>query len=192
MTAPDRESRGTSNAIPRPETDWPEELASIGAIRFGRTYYHYEEAVHFFRDLVGLPLYEQFEGSYGENGSIFGLPSSAVTFEVVQATEPTPIPAYDALCLYFPDQKAQQAAMSRLKAAGLKPSESHRTGSQPAASPTVIPTADRSYLRHSSTARTNLRAAHPGRILSRQPSHSAWREPAAAADRSQSRTLETR
>ena len=105
--------------------EWPKELASIGAIRFGRTYYHYQDAVHFFRDLVGLPLYEQFEGSYGENGSIFALPSSAFTFEVVQGTEPTPGSPDDALCLYFPDQEAQQAAMSRLKAAGVQPAESH-------------------------------------------------------------------
>ena len=125
MTTPDHEGRGSSNAIPRPKTHWPKELASLGAIRFGRAYYHYNEAVHFFRDLVGLPLYEQFEGSYGESGSIFGLPTSAFTFEVVQGAEPTPVSAYDALCLYFPDQKAQQAAMSRLKAAGVEPSESH-------------------------------------------------------------------
>jgi catechol 2,3-dioxygenase-like lactoylglutathione lyase family enzyme len=125
MTSPDDESRGTRNAPARPKTDWPSELASIGAIRFGRTYYHYSETVRFFRDLVGLPLYEQFEGSYGENGSIFALPTSAFTFEVVQGTEPTPVPAYDALCLYFPDQEAQRAAMSRLEAAGVLPSESH-------------------------------------------------------------------
>jgi catechol 2,3-dioxygenase-like lactoylglutathione lyase family enzyme len=111
--------------MPGAKTDWPKELASVGAIRFGRTYYHYDEAVHFFRDLVGLPLYEQFEGSYGENGSVFGLPSSALTFEIVQGSEPITVSAYDALCLYFPDQEAQQAAMSRLKAAGVEPSHSH-------------------------------------------------------------------
>lgn len=109
----------------RPKTHWPKELASIGAIRFARTYYHYDEAVHFFRDLVGLPLYEQFEGSFGETGSIFGLPTSTITFEVVQGSEQTPASAHEALCLYFPDQTAQQAAMSRLKAAGVEPSESH-------------------------------------------------------------------
>jgi catechol 2,3-dioxygenase-like lactoylglutathione lyase family enzyme len=125
MTIPHHERRGTGNAITRPQTHWPKELESLGAIRFGRTYYHYDETVHFFRDLVGLPLYEQFQGSYGENGSIFGLPTSALTFEVVQGTEPSPVSAYDALCLYFPDQKAQQAAMARLRAAGVKPSESH-------------------------------------------------------------------
>jgi hypothetical protein len=104
---------------------WPPELASIGAIRFARSYYHYEEAVRFFRDLVGLPLYEQFEGSYGENGSIFGLPTPEFTFEVVEGTEPTPVARHEALCLYFPNEEAKQAAISRLKAAGIEPSESH-------------------------------------------------------------------
>lgn len=125
MTTSEDETGPGSDAIRRRGAGWPKELASIGAIRFGRTYYHYNEAVHFFRDLVGLPLYEQFEGSYGENGSIFGLPGSSFTFEVVQGTEPTPASRYDALCLYFPDQEAQQAAMSRLKAANIEPSESH-------------------------------------------------------------------
>jgi catechol 2,3-dioxygenase-like lactoylglutathione lyase family enzyme len=104
---------------------WPSELASIGAIRFGRTYYRYEEAVRFFRDLVGLPLYEQFEGSYGENGSIFGLPTPELTLEVVQGTEPVPVSDYEALCLYFPDEAAKQAAISRLTTAGIEPVESH-------------------------------------------------------------------
>jgi YycE-like C-terminal domain len=111
--------------MPGAKRDWPKELAPIGAIRFGRSYYHYNEAVHFFRDLIGLPLYEQFEGSYGENGSIFGLPNSAFTFEVVQGDELIPVAAYDALCLYFPDGGAQRAAMSRLKAAGVEPSDSN-------------------------------------------------------------------
>jgi catechol 2,3-dioxygenase-like lactoylglutathione lyase family enzyme len=110
---------------PRQTTDWPEELAPIGAIRFARTYYRYEEAVRFYRDLVGLPLYEQFEGSYGENGSIFGLPGSTLTFEVVQGTEPVIGSHNDALCLYFPDRETQRAAMARLEAAGVQPSESH-------------------------------------------------------------------
>lgn len=110
---------------PPPGTEWPKELASIGAVRFARTYYHYKEAVRFFRDLVGLPLYEQFEGSYGENGSIFGLPTPEFTFEVVEGTGPTPVSHYEAICLYFPDEEAKLAAMSRLKEAGVEPSESH-------------------------------------------------------------------
>lgn len=107
------------------ETGWPKELASIGAIRFARAYYRYTEAVHFFRDLVGLPLYEQFEGSYGENGTIFALPTPALTLEVVEATEPPRDSRHDSLCLYFPDREKMNAATSRLKAAGIEPSESH-------------------------------------------------------------------
>jgi catechol 2,3-dioxygenase-like lactoylglutathione lyase family enzyme len=125
MSAPDNANGDSGHDLPRPQTGWPTELAGIGAIRFGRTYYHYEEAVAFFRDLVGLPLYEQFEGSYGDSGSVFGLPSSEFTFEVVQGTEPTPPSHYDSLCLYFPDEDAKQAAISRLKAAGVEPVEQH-------------------------------------------------------------------
>lgn len=108
-----------------PDGAWPKELASIGALRFARSYHHYDEAVRFFHDLVGLPLLERFEGSYGENGSIFGLPGSGLTFEVVESREPVTVSSYEALCLYFPDEGAKQAAIARLEAAGVEPSESH-------------------------------------------------------------------
>lgn len=123
MTASDQDNSGSAHPAPRPRTAWPEELASIGAIRFGRTYRHYEEAVHFFRDLVGLPLYETFESSYGSNGAIFAMPTPALTLEVVEATEPTPVSPGDALILYFPNVGAQQRAMARLRAAGVEPAE---------------------------------------------------------------------
>jgi hypothetical protein len=71
-------------------------------------------------DLVGLPLYETFHGSYGTNGAIFAMPTPAVTFEIVEATEPIPVSAYDALVLYFPDADAQQRAISRLEAEGVQ------------------------------------------------------------------------
>src|SRR5437764_8923764 len=101
--------------------EWPEELRAIGAIRFGRTYYHYQDAVHFFRDLVGLPLYETFAGSYGNNGVIFAMPTPALTFEIVEAINEIPVSPYDALILYFPDRDSQQRAMARLEAAGVEP-----------------------------------------------------------------------
>jgi catechol 2,3-dioxygenase-like lactoylglutathione lyase family enzyme len=107
----------------RPVTNWPEELAAVGAIRFNRRYYHFEEAVSFFRDLVGLPLYETFEGSYGSNGAIFALPTPALTFEVVEATEPVALDPHEQLCLYFPNEDTQQAAMARLQEAGVEPLE---------------------------------------------------------------------
>ncbi len=111
-----------------PAAGWPEELASIGAIRFARRSAHFESTVQFYRDVVGLPLCATFGDSYGSTGAIFGLPGSALTFEIVKADEPAGIQAVDAheqLCLYFPDATAQQQATARLSDAGIPPVESH-------------------------------------------------------------------
>ena len=71
----------------RRTTQWPKELASIGAIRFARRSSNFQEAVRFYCEVVGLPLYETFEASYGSNGAIFGLPGSALTMEIVEAVD---------------------------------------------------------------------------------------------------------
>jgi hypothetical protein len=110
---------------PLPATGWPDELASIGAIRFARRSTQFESTVQFYRDLVGLPLVATFGDSYGSNGAIFGLPGTALTFEIVEADEPVAVDAGDQLCLYFPDATAQQQATARLSAVGLQPTESH-------------------------------------------------------------------
>jgi len=110
---------------PLPATGWPDELASIGAIRFARRSTQFESTVQFYRDLVGLPLVATFGDSYGSNGAIFGLPGTALTFEIVEADEPVAVDAGDQLCLYFPDATAQQQATARLSAVGLEPTESH-------------------------------------------------------------------
>jgi hypothetical protein len=89
---------------------WPEELSTIGALRFARRSAHFDETVSFYRDLVGLPLCATFGDSYGSNGAIFGLPGSSLTFEIVEATEPVPVDSQEQLCLYFPDTAAQQQA----------------------------------------------------------------------------------
>ena len=106
-------------------TGWPQELASIGAIRFARRSAHFEPTVQFYRDVVGLPLCATFGDSYGSNGALFGLPGSALTFEIVEATEPVAVDAHEQLCLYFPDAAAQQRATARLSEAGIEPVESH-------------------------------------------------------------------
>ena len=113
----------TEQPLPRP--GWPDELASIGAIRFARRSAHFESTVQFYRDVVGLPLNATFGDSYGSTGAIFGLPGSALTFEIVKAGEPVAVDPHDQLCLYFPDATAQQQATARLSAAGVGPVESH-------------------------------------------------------------------
>jgi hypothetical protein len=108
-----------------PPTGWPDELATIGAIRFARRSYHFESTVQFYRDLVGLPLCATFAESYGSSGAIFGMPGSALTFEIVETAEPIAVGSHEQLCLYFPDGAAQEQATARLSAAGLVPIESH-------------------------------------------------------------------
>jgi hypothetical protein len=109
----------------RRTTQWPTELASIGAIRFARRSSNFEATVRFYRELVGLPLYETFGESYGSNGAIFGLPSSPLTMEIVEAVDAVAIDHHEQLCLYFPDRQAQQAAVARLQQAGAQPVEQH-------------------------------------------------------------------
>jgi hypothetical protein len=109
----------------RRTTHWPTGLASIGAIRFARRSSNFEETVRFYRDVVGLPLYETFEASYGSNGAIFGLPSWNLTLEIVEADEDVGVDHHEQLCLYFPDKQAQQAAIARLRQAAAEPVEQH-------------------------------------------------------------------
>lgn len=100
-------------------------MASIGGVRFARRSANFEQTVRFYRDLVGLPLCETFENSYGSTGAIFGMPGSELTFEIVEATQPVPVDVHEQLCLYFPDAAARQLATKRLQQAGIQPVESH-------------------------------------------------------------------
>lgn len=109
----------------RRTTHWPLPLASIGSIRFARRSSNFAETVRFYRELVGLPLHETFGESYGSNGAIFGLPSWNLTMEILEAVDAVSVDRHEQLCLYFPNQQAQQAATARLRAAGVEPVEQH-------------------------------------------------------------------
>jgi YycE-like protein len=109
----------------RHDVRWSSALAAIGAIRFGRRCHRFEETVRFYRDLVGLPLYEEFEASYGERGAIFGLPGPSLTFELVQSDHPVVGDLLEQICLYFPDSTAQAVATESLRSGGVEPVKSH-------------------------------------------------------------------
>jgi catechol 2,3-dioxygenase-like lactoylglutathione lyase family enzyme len=111
----------------RPEEagGWPEHLP-VGALRVGRSSAHYEQAVRFYRDLVGLPVLERFAASYGEDGVIFGLPDTSVQLEIVRSTEPVVrVDRIDTLVLYLSDEAAQERLIARMAAAGVEPSSQH-------------------------------------------------------------------
>ena len=104
---------------------WPPALAQLGAIRFARRYYRFQEAVAFYRDLVGFVLCETFRDSYGSTGAIFALPDTTVTFEILQSPAPVESAAQEPICLYFRDEGAMAAARDRLVRAGVAMAPAH-------------------------------------------------------------------
>jgi catechol 2,3-dioxygenase-like lactoylglutathione lyase family enzyme len=115
-------------AMPTPPdavSRWPEHLP-VGVVRVGRTSAHYDQTVQFYRDVVGLPVLESFEGSYGEDGTIFGLPDTAWQLEIVRSIEAAvPVDRIDSLVFYLPDAAARERLVARMAAAGLEPSSQH-------------------------------------------------------------------
>ena len=84
-----------------------------------------EAAVHFYRDLVGLPVIDEFRDSYGEDGTIFGLPGWPVHLEVVRSRKAVrPIDPFDQIVIYLPDEAAVEDATRKLRANGVNPTDS--------------------------------------------------------------------
>jgi catechol 2,3-dioxygenase-like lactoylglutathione lyase family enzyme len=100
---------------------WPEHLP-VGALRVVRWSTRYEQTVSFYRDVVGLPVLETFQDSYGLDGTILGLPGVPVHLEIVRLGHAAP-PAQglDQLVFYLPDAAAQERITARLAAAGVHP-----------------------------------------------------------------------
>jgi catechol 2,3-dioxygenase-like lactoylglutathione lyase family enzyme len=100
---------------------WPPRLP-VGSLRVTRPSVRYDETVRFYRDVVGLPVLESFQDSYGEDGTIFGLPDSSTHLEIVRAREPAgPVSQFDLLVLYLTGAESQQDVMDRLAARGARP-----------------------------------------------------------------------
>lgn len=164
----------------RRATHWPAQLAPIGAIRFARRSPNFRAMVRFYRDLVGLPIFETFEASYGSTGAIFGLPSWNLTLEIVESVEPVTVDPHDQLCLYFPDQHAVQAATAWLRAATAEPVPQHPYWEATGRSPIGTRTVAKSCSRRSCSASTSSRAA-PTRGGTSSPHAEPHRPPDAAA-----------
>jgi catechol 2,3-dioxygenase-like lactoylglutathione lyase family enzyme len=102
-------------------SQWPAHMR-VGSLRVVRSSDHYDATIEFYRDLVGLPVIDEFRGSYGEDGTIFGLPNSSTHLEVVRSTDAgSSIDQFDQLVLYLQDQEAVEDATEKLRAHGLNP-----------------------------------------------------------------------
>jgi catechol 2,3-dioxygenase-like lactoylglutathione lyase family enzyme len=94
----------------------------VGALRVVRWSARYEQTVVFYRDIIGLPVLETFQDSYGLDGTILGLPGGPVNLEIVRSPDGRdPVPGLDQLVFYLPDAPAQERVMARLAAAGIQP-----------------------------------------------------------------------
>jgi catechol 2,3-dioxygenase-like lactoylglutathione lyase family enzyme len=100
---------------------WPAHLP-VGALRVVRASVHYDATIEFYRDLIGLPVVDEFHGSYGEDGTIFGLPGVTTHLEIVRAQGVAPpVGEFDQLVFYLPDQAAVDEATAKLVAQGVRP-----------------------------------------------------------------------
>lgn len=93
----------------------------VGSFRIMRSSAHYDATIEFYRDRVGLTVIDEFRGSYGEDGTIFGLPGSSTHLEVVRSKKPLPIDEFDQLVFYLPDEAAVDEATAMLVANGVSP-----------------------------------------------------------------------
>jgi catechol 2,3-dioxygenase-like lactoylglutathione lyase family enzyme len=112
---------------PMPELDeaatasWPTHLHP-GALRWVRSSTHYDDTLAFYRDLVGLPVVDAFRGSYGEDGTIFGLPGTPTHMEIVRAAgAEVRADRYDQIVFYLSDENAVTQAIAPLLGAGITP-----------------------------------------------------------------------
>jgi ribosomal protein S18 acetylase RimI-like enzyme len=102
-------------------TGWPGHVRP-GALRWARASNRYDETVSFYRDLVGLPVVGEFTSSYGEDGTVLGLPDTTVQMEIVRAHPGlAPLGGFDQLVLYLDDEQALTTASAPFLAAGLTP-----------------------------------------------------------------------
>jgi hypothetical protein len=99
---------------------WPGHLAP-GALRFSYSSVNYDATIAFYRDVVGLPMIAEFTDSFGEDGTIFGLPSVHVHLEIVRSRATgQEVDVLDQLVFYLSGAAAATAAAAPLEAAGTK------------------------------------------------------------------------
>jgi GNAT superfamily N-acetyltransferase len=103
---------------------WPEHL-NAGAVRFAHVSGRYESSIAFYRDLLGLPIVGTFTGSFGEDGTVFGLPDTTLQIEIVRARGASPPvevgQLVNQLTFYLNGAEAVDKATAPMRDAGLLP-----------------------------------------------------------------------
>jgi catechol 2,3-dioxygenase-like lactoylglutathione lyase family enzyme len=103
-----------------PQFAWPDHLAATGAVRFSRSSAEYDRTIAFYRDVVGLPFVGEFTDSFGEDGTLFGLPGLTAHLEIVRGHGPAlGVDPLDQLVLYLAGAPAVAVVVARLERAGV-------------------------------------------------------------------------
>jgi hypothetical protein len=69
---------------------------------------------------------ESFEGSFGEDGTILGLPDGSVHLEIVRSNVPAShADRIDMLVFYLPGVPSRERLVARMEAAGVKSAPQH-------------------------------------------------------------------
>jgi GNAT superfamily N-acetyltransferase len=100
---------------------WPDHL-SRGAVRWSLRSIRYEATVRFYRDLVHLPVLAEFSSSFGEDGTILGLPRASAHLEILrEPSGDTSAVGHDEIVLYLDGVGAVATATAALREAGIAP-----------------------------------------------------------------------
>jgi predicted N-acetyltransferase YhbS len=99
---------------------WPAHMHP-GALRFAHASSHYEDTIAFYRDVLGLPVLDEFADSFGEDGTIFGLPDNETELEIVRAQGEAAAGSFDQLVFYLDGPDAVAAVRAHLRDAGRVP-----------------------------------------------------------------------
>jgi GNAT superfamily N-acetyltransferase len=111
----------TSSRLAHVTDGWPERLRP-GALRWVRSSSNYDSTIAFYRDLVGLPIVGSFSDSFGEDGTIFGLPDTGTQIEIVRSSAPRRQPdRFDQVVFYLPGSDAVRRATEPLRKRGMLP-----------------------------------------------------------------------
>ena len=98
---------------------WPGNL-SHGAVRWSFRSLHYDTTIAFYRDLVRLSVLAEFSSSFGEDGTILGLPGTSVHLEILRARSgDTGAVGHEEIVLYLDGDEAVHNATAGLRKAGM-------------------------------------------------------------------------
>lgn len=105
------------------DEQWPQDFP-VACVRVARPTDHLVEVVAFYRDGIGLPVIDSFQGHAGYSGFMLGLPGTSYHLEFTHHEDGSacPAPSKDNLLVfYLSDRAAIDRVVDRLRNMGYPP-----------------------------------------------------------------------